>query len=51
MFFSGFSLTILIDLVALKGDPRLQRKGVIGRVIKACLERQLPKVLVEEITF
>lgn len=51
MFFGGFGLTISTDLVALKGDPRSRRKGVTGRVIKACLERQLPEVLVEGMTF
>ena len=51
MFFAGFGLARSTELVDLPGDPEASRKGVTGRIIKACLQQHLPAVLEEGMTF
>jgi transposase len=48
MFYGGFSIDRLSELVPLDGDPLAKRGGVTGRIILACLRQQLPAVLEEE---
>jgi hypothetical protein len=50
MFYGGFSIDRLSELVPLDGDPLAKRGGVTGRVILACLRQQLPAVLEEGMT-
>ncbi|KJZ68323.1 hypothetical protein HIM_12290 [Hirsutella minnesotensis 3608] len=44
MFWAGFSYNRRTSLTPLLGDPDSERGGVTGRVIKACLEEQLPTI-------
>jgi transposase len=50
MFYGGFSIDRLSELVPLDGDPLAKRGGVTGRIILACLRQQLPAVLEEGMT-
>ena len=50
MFYSGFSIDRLLELVPLNGDPLAKRRGITGRIILACLRQQLPAVLEEGMT-
>ena len=45
MFWAAFGFGVRTTLVALKGDPAAQKKGVTAKVYKAVLDEHLPPIL------